>query len=46
MNQLNEIAIIKEKLKKYERILLILFKKTFIKVYNIGRLSGINKILE
>ena len=46
MEQLNEVAIIKEKLTKYEKILFILFKNTFMKVYHIGRISGINKILE
>lgn len=46
MQRLNELLFIKEKLNTYERILFLLFRKTFLKVYDIGRITGVNKTLE
>ena len=46
MEKLNEEIFISKKLKRHERIWFKLLKRSFIKVYNIGRIAGINKMLE
>ena len=46
MKNLDENMIISRKLKKHERILFKIFNSTFMKVYNIGRIQGVNKFIE
>lgn len=46
MEILKENMYISTKLKKHERILFKIFNSTFMKVYNIGRIQGVNKFVE
>lgn len=42
----HEIMFIKNELNFWERILFRVFKKTFVKVFNISRIKTINTILK
>lgn len=46
MKNLDKNMFISIRLKKHERILFRIFNATFMKVYDIGRIQGVNKFME